>query len=124
MEVVACETCHMPQLYAPAIQLRLDSDQPQTARQVTANARHRRRQQRVTNLVTGFKPVLLQRTNVDGDTLLAPYNLVTTWYWVYDDANGNTRPVRLLDLEAACLRGRQLTPLRSFRFLTPTVTAA
>ena len=59
--------------------------------------------QRVTSLVTGYKPVLLNRTNIDGDTLLAPYNLITTFYWVYDDANGNKRPVRLMDLEAAYL---------------------
>ena len=48
-----------------------------------------------------IKPVLLNRTNIDGQKLLAPYNLITTYYWVYDDANGNKRPVRLLDLEAA-----------------------
>jgi thiosulfate reductase cytochrome b subunit len=43
----------------------------------------------------------LNRTNFDGQKLLSPYNLITTYYWVYDDANGNKRPVRLLDLEAA-----------------------
>ena len=64
----------------------------------------------VTNLVTGYEPVLLKRTNVDGNTLLAPYNLVTSWYWVYDDANGNTRPVRLLDLEAAWLENGSYAP--------------
>ena len=64
----------------------------------------------MTDLVTGFQPVLLQRTNVDGDTLLAPYNLITTWYWVYDDANGNTRPVRLTDLQAAYFENGSYAP--------------
>jgi thiosulfate reductase cytochrome b subunit len=41
------------------------------------------------------------RYNVDGQQLLAPYNLVTTWFWIYDDAQGNTRPVRLFDLASA-----------------------
>ena len=57
----------------------------------------------VTSLVTGYEPVLLNRTNIDGDTLLAPYNLITSFYWVYDDDNGSKRPVRLIDLEAAYL---------------------
>ena len=57
----------------------------------------------ITSLVTGYKPVLLNRTNIDGNTLLAPYNLITSFYWVYDDANGNKRPVRLIDLESAYL---------------------
>ena len=49
----------------------------------------------VRSLVTGFEPALLKRTNVDGASLLAPYNLITTFYWVYEDARGNERPVRL-----------------------------
>jgi thiosulfate reductase cytochrome b subunit len=45
--------------------------------------------------------VLLPRQNIDGGTVIAPYNLISAWYWVYDDAPGNTRPVRLADLQAA-----------------------
>jgi thiosulfate reductase cytochrome b subunit len=59
----------------------------------------------VTTLVTGYEPVLLNRTNIDGNTSLAPYNLITSFYWVYDDAKGNKRPVRLADLEAVYLEG-------------------
>jgi thiosulfate reductase cytochrome b subunit len=29
--------------------------------------------------------------------------LVTTWFWIYDDKAGNTRPVRLIDLESVYL---------------------
>jgi thiosulfate reductase cytochrome b subunit/cytochrome c2 len=100
MEVVACETCHIPQLYAPAIQS-YDWTTLKAGGTPLTECRGIEGQNTVTDLVTGFKPVLMQRTNVDGDTLLAPYNLITTWFWIYDDANGNTRPVRLADLKAA-----------------------
>jgi Ni/Fe-hydrogenase b-type cytochrome subunit len=101
MAAVACETCHIPQLYAPAIQsydwtvLTVEKGPVKTYRGVEGDP------SAVTSLVTGYKPVLLNRTNIDGQKLLAPYNLITTYYWVYDDANGNKRPVRLLDLETA-----------------------
>jgi thiosulfate reductase cytochrome b subunit len=98
---VACETCHIPQMYAPAIQsydwtvLTADKGPLRTYRGVDGDPNA------VTSLVTGYKPVLLNRTDIDGQQLLAPYNLITTYYWVYDDANGNKRPVRLFDLETA-----------------------
>ena len=103
MAAVACETCHIPQMYAPAIQsydwtvLTLDGEPVKSYRGVEGDPAS------VASLVTGYKPVLLNRTNIDGEKLLAPYNLITTYYWVYEDANGNKRPVRLLDLEAAFL---------------------
>lgn len=102
VNAVACETCHIPQLYAPAIQsydwtvITADSGAVTTCRGVEGKPNE------VTSLVTGYEPVLLNRTNSDGATLLAPYNLITSFYWVYDDANGK-RPVRLIDLEAAYL---------------------
>jgi len=99
MAAVACETCHIPQMYAPAIEsydwtvLTLDDQPVKSYRGVEGDPNQ------VTSLVTGYKPVLLNRTNMDGNKLLAPYNLITSYYWVYDDANGNKRPVRLFDLE-------------------------
>lgn len=100
MNAVACETCHIPQMYAPAIQaydwtvLTLGQEPNKSCRGVDGKPNQ------ITSLVTGYQPVLLQRDNLDGGQLLAPYNLITTYYWVYEDANGNKRPVRLLDLEA------------------------
>jgi len=47
---------------------------------------------KVTSLVTGYKPVLLNRTNIDGKSLLAPYNLITSFYWVYDESNVISAP--------------------------------
>ena len=101
MAAVACETCHIPQMYSPAIQsydwtvLTLDRQAVKVYRGVDGNPNS------VTSLITGYKPVLLNRTNIDGQKLLAPYNLITTYYWVFDDASGNNRPVRLFDLEQA-----------------------
>jgi len=98
--VVACETCHIPQMYAPAIEsydwtvLTTNNEPVKTCRGVDGEPNQ------ITSLVTGYEPVLLNRNNVDGDQLLAPYNLITTYYWVYEDNNGNKRPVRLTDLEA------------------------
>lgn len=109
MAVVACETCHIPQMYAPAIQtydwtvVTMDSTAVGTCRGVDGDP------QAITSLVTGYQPVLLNRTNIDGETLLAPYNLITSFYWVYDDANGNKRPLRLLDLEAVYLENGRYT---------------
>lgn len=103
IEAVACETCHIPQMYAPAIQtydwtvITTDGTAIQSCRGVEGDPNA------VTSLISGYSPVLLNRTNIDGDQLLAPYNLVTSFYWVYDDANGNSRPVRLTDLESAYL---------------------
>jgi len=100
MNAVTCETCHIPQMYAPAIQsydwtVLTTEDQPlKTFRGVDGDPNQ------VTSLVTGYQPVLLNRTNIDGKQLLAPYNLITTYFWVYEDTNGNKRPVRLFDLES------------------------
>lgn len=105
MATLACESCHIPKMYAPAIQsydwtvLQADGKPVQSCRGVTGAPND------VRSLVTGFEPVLMKRTNVDGASLLAPYNLITTFYWVYDDAQGNKRPVRLADLRAAFLDG-------------------
>lgn len=103
MQVLACETCHIPQLFAPAY-----STVDWTAIHVDGSARTECRgiegTDTTSDLVTGYQPVLMQRTDIaDGKTLFAPYNLITSFYWVYEDANGNQRPVRKVDLEAVYL---------------------
>ncbi|MCL4270340.1 MAG: cytochrome b/b6 domain-containing protein [Anaerolineales bacterium] len=103
MDAVACETCHIPQMYAPAIQsydwtvITTSGEAASSCRGIEGTPND------VTSLVTGYEPVTLNRTNIDGQQLLAPYNLITSFYWVYDDANGNARPVRQMDLEAVYL---------------------
>lgn len=105
MATLACESCHIPKMHAPAIQsvdwtvLQADGRPPQGCRGVDGDPAD------VRSLVTGFEPVLMKRTNIDGASLLAPYNLITSFYWVYDDAQGRKRPVREADLKAAFLDG-------------------
>jgi thiosulfate reductase cytochrome b subunit len=104
MAVVACETCHIPQLYAAAIRsedwtvVTLNGQAAVTCRGAQGSG------SLAVDLVNGYQPVLMSRLDIDGGTSLAPYNLITTWYWAYDD-NGQTLPVRQFDLEAAYLSG-------------------
>ena len=107
LDTVACETCHIPKLYAPALQ-----SVDWTV--LTAAAEPRREYRGVegdplaaTSLVEGFQPALLFRQDGDGKTRLAPHNVVTAWYWVYGDP---VRPVRLQDLKAAWFDGEVVAP--------------
>ncbi len=100
MQVVACETCHIPKMNAPALRA-VDWTVLTAPGQARVGCRGIEGSNATTDLVTGYTPVLMQRTDAEGKTLLAPYNLVTSFFWIYDDARGNTRPVRLSDLEAA-----------------------
>ncbi len=102
MQEVACETCHVPKLNAPAIQtydwtvLNTDSQPAVECRGVEGTSGS------LNDLVNGFQPVLLERTDIDGNSKLTPYNRSTTYYWVYESPDG-LRPVLLNDLQAAWL---------------------
>ncbi|TAK10914.1 MAG: hypothetical protein EPO32_14000 [Anaerolineae bacterium] len=99
-DALACETCHAPQMYAPAIQSRDWTVLTAAAEPLTEYRGVEGDPADPASLITGYEPVILQRQTVDGDSALAPYNLVTSWYWVYSEP---ARPVRLLDLQAAWL---------------------
>lgn len=107
---LACESCHIPQMYAPAIQsydwtvVSADGGAQTTCRGVEGDP------DSLASLVSGYQPLLMQRTDIDGRTMLAPYNLVTTWFWVYDDAGGRPLPVRQADLESVYLSGSGYAP--------------
>ncbi len=109
MNAVACETCHIPEIHAPAVQsvdwtvLTAGAEPVVEWRGVEGDSGT------LSDLITGYQPVLLNRTNVDGGSAVAPYNLVTAWYWVYDDPAG-PRPVRLEDLQAAYFTGGAYRP--------------
>jgi thiosulfate reductase cytochrome b subunit len=102
VEAINCETCHIPNINAPALQqndwtvINIDGTAQNTFRGIDGNS------QTVNDLITGYTPVLLQRKNIDGDLKLMPYNLVTSWFWVYGEPQ---RPVRLEDLKVAWLDG-------------------
>jgi thiosulfate reductase cytochrome b subunit len=97
---LACETCHVPSLYANAMKqldwtvLGTDGRGIHDCRGVVPGT------QESLPLVTGYEPVWLDTQESDGTTRLAPYNLVTFWYWVYGDP---PRPVRQSDLEQVWL---------------------
>ncbi|HEX3051841.1 MAG TPA: hypothetical protein VHP83_14375, partial [Aggregatilineaceae bacterium] len=99
MSAVSCETCHIPKLYAPAQQvadwtvLNVDGTPRADYRGIAANDGN-------APLLAGYQPVLLPRQNDDDSISLAPYNLITSWYWVYGDLE---RPVPMRDLQAVWL---------------------
>lgn len=104
---LACETCHAPQIYAPAIQSRDWTVLTATGESLTEHRGVDGALADPASLVEGYAPVILQRTTVDGTSALAPYNLVTSWYWVYDEP---ARPVRQIDLEAVWLTNGRHAP--------------
>ncbi len=105
MQVIACETCHVPKIYAPAFST-MDWTVLHTDGSARSECRGIEGTNTTTDLVTGFQPVLMKRSDpIDGQTLFAPYNLITSFFWVYEDGNGNLRPVRKTDLEAVYLDG-------------------
>ena len=100
MDVIGCESCHIPRLYSGARRqfdwtLLTASGEP-----VTWCRGLDRPDPARPPLIQGYEPVLLPRDEGDGRQRLLPYNLISTWYWV----SGNPpRPVRRSELERALL---------------------
>jgi len=107
MTAVACETCHVPKLYAPALAsidwtvLTVAGEPVRSYRGLEGATLDSR------TLISGYEPVLLPRDNGDGTTPLAPFNLVSSWYWVYGDPE---QPVPERALRAAYLEGDGYAP--------------
>ncbi|HFC12116.1 MAG TPA: hypothetical protein ENJ56_04670, partial [Anaerolineae bacterium] len=97
LSALACETCHIPKLYAPA-QERVDWTVLQAANTPVSSCRGIESQAGSADLITGYQPVLL--TNAEDK--LAPYNLITAYFWV--DGEDQT-PVALEDVNAAYFDG-------------------
>jgi thiosulfate reductase cytochrome b subunit len=104
---VSCESCHIPKIYAPALQ-QIDwtvvdtTGEPQRICRGNNGDPHD-----IQTLITGFEPILLPHQRPDEGESLAPFNLVSVWYWVYGEPE---RPVRLIDLQTAYLDGDQYRP--------------
>ena len=109
MSALACESCHIPRLNAPAVQsydwtvLTLNGEAASSCRGVLGDSGT------LNDLVTGYTPVLMPHADREGGVALAPYNLITSWYWVYEGNNG-LRPVRLEDLQAAYFENGNYAP--------------
>ena len=104
MQVLACETCHIPTANAPAAEqfdwtvIRTDGTPRTQTRGANGSIEN------AATVVAGFDPVILIRSDDDGDISLSPYNLVASWYWAHG-SGAEERPVRTIDLEAAYLDG-------------------
>ncbi|MBT4295368.1 MAG: hypothetical protein HOD43_06120 [Candidatus Marinimicrobia bacterium] len=99
---VSCESCHIPRMHAPAYQ-QIDwtvLTKSQTAAHDCRGAEGDPRD--VTTIINGFEPILLPSRNADNETRLKPFNMISSWYWVYGDT---PRPVRLADLKKAYFKG-------------------
>jgi thiosulfate reductase cytochrome b subunit len=108
MDAVSCESCHIPELYAPSRQY-IDWTVLKPDGSAVAGCRGIEEEGETFSsvLITPYKPALLPRENSDGSTSLAPYNLLTSWFWIYGDPE---RPVPQRDLEAAWLDGDEYHP--------------
>jgi len=79
---LACESCHVPIMYGPALQaidwtmVGPDGSPQREYRDVEGDP------STADSLIHGFRPVMLPRANVGGERKLAPFNLVSSWYWV------------------------------------------
>ena len=106
-DALACESCHVPKLYGPALQT-LDLTLVGPDGQGT---RHYREVEgdptTADSLIHGFRPVMMARENVGGERKLAPFNLVTRWYWT---AGEPAEAVTGEELAAVLYPGGRLDP--------------
>jgi thiosulfate reductase cytochrome b subunit len=98
MQAMTCESCHIPKLYAPTRRV-MDWTviTPQGEPRTECRGLRGLHDDPAT-LVEGYEPVLLPRNELDGGVRLAPYNLITFWFWTHGEPE---RPVRLIDLKKA-----------------------
>jgi len=93
---LACESCHIPKLYGPALQsidwTLVDRDgQPlRQYRDVEGDPAT------ADSLIEGFRPLILPRENVGGERKLAPFNLVSSWYWMAGEPAVQVTPEQLV----------------------------
>jgi len=84
-ESLACEACHVPKVYGPALQA---LDWTLVDRDGMPRRQYRDVEGDPTtadSLIHGFRPAMLARDNVGGKRKLAPFNLVSSWYWLAGD---------------------------------------
>jgi thiosulfate reductase cytochrome b subunit len=104
---MACESCHVPKMYGPALQ--------SVDWTLVDSAGQPRRQYRdvegdpasADSLISGFRPLMLPRDNVGGKRKLAPFNLVSSWFWVAGEPAGRITPEQL---QAALYANGRLHP--------------
>ncbi len=104
---LACESCHVPEMFGPALQS-IDWTVLNAAGEPIRDYRNLEGDPAaVDTLIQGFQPLLLPRKNGGGDYRLAPWNLVSSWYWM---AGNPARPVSREQLSEALLVDGQHHP--------------
>jgi thiosulfate reductase cytochrome b subunit len=107
VSALACETCHIPHIYSTSFR-QYDWTVIHTDEKPNFDCRGAEGERgSFTTVITGYEPILLPRINIDGEERIAPFNLITSWFWVYGNP---TRPVRLDDLRAVWLDGENYHP--------------
>jgi len=107
IQSMTCESCHVPHMFSPARRVYdwtmiTPDGSPRTECRGLLGPHNDPK-----TIVEGYDPVLLPRKELDGRVRLAPYNLITFWYWTYGEPE---RPVRLFDLRQAFLQGAAFHP--------------
>jgi thiosulfate reductase cytochrome b subunit len=100
MQAISCEACHIPKIFSSSNQVH-----DWTVIKPDGNARLECRgvegdQNTIRGLLKGYEPVWLASEGADGISDLAPYNLLTSFFWIYGDPQ---RPVPIEKLKAAYL---------------------
>jgi len=98
---LACESCHIPELFGPtlkAIDWTMLDEQGEPLRQYRNSGNE---PVKSSNMLTSFEPILLPRDNVGGKQKLAPFNLITSWFW---SAGEPAKPVSREQLKAALFK--------------------
>jgi thiosulfate reductase cytochrome b subunit len=113
MQAVDCETCHIPKLYSSSNQTH-----DWTVVYPGGNARLECRgvigdQETIRGFLTGYEPIWLPTQDYSEEISLAPFNLLTSFFWVYDDP---PRPIRLDDLMSAYFENGDYHPGVVMRF--------
>ena len=91
LAALECQSCHIPKLYAPARQeidwtVPLAPERPRITYRGLAQGGSNGEP-----MLSGYEPLLLLRKSPSGDTKLAPFNAITTWFWVSDTKDGTHR---------------------------------
>lgn len=99
---LSCQTCHIPHMYAPAIQqvdwtvITVDGTGKKLYRGINGPLAD------PASLVTGFKPSLALEKQFKDEPVVSPFNMISSWYWVTGTPE---HPVREMNLHAAYLDG-------------------
>jgi hypothetical protein len=100
-EKLACQTCHISKIYAPARMMTDWTVITPRGEPITAHRGVEGPTNDPGSMIDGYEPLLLLHEETDGKFRVSPNNVITSWFWVEGDRGV---PVRLIDLKAAFLK--------------------